>query len=242
MSRLQSLKHDYETALSPLRRIPSKITMEILRRSWKYNEFGGIPRGRRLPGFNVFTIREGPWHLGQVCSSWRNVIETLCPELWATMTVEIPFSMFLKTDAVEILNVVLDRSRNYPLDFHFEYYGTRVERRAAQATERCFHIMVAHSKRWRAVEMTIPPGTCTSIVFAAHRPETSVPLRLPPNSKNCTSKVCTQKPASLSRPTILCLSPMKGHLLEIGRPPNILTSLNRLQSFIHFRITTTVLA
>ncbi|PBK69573.1 hypothetical protein ARMSODRAFT_1004285, partial [Armillaria solidipes] len=37
--RLQSLKNDYETTLSPIRRIPSEIMMEILRRSWKDNEF-----------------------------------------------------------------------------------------------------------------------------------------------------------------------------------------------------------
>ncbi len=67
VSRLQSLKQDYETALSPIRRIPSEIAMEILRLSWKDVEFRGIS-GRRPSGFNVFTISEGPWHLGQVCS------------------------------------------------------------------------------------------------------------------------------------------------------------------------------
>ncbi|KAK0447842.1 uncharacterized protein EV420DRAFT_1567866 [Desarmillaria tabescens] len=88
MSRLLSFKHDYETVLSPIRRISSEITMEILRRAWKYNG-SGLPMtlGRRLYGFNVFAIRGGPWHLGQVCSSWRNVIETLCPELWANITI-----------------------------------------------------------------------------------------------------------------------------------------------------------
>ncbi len=55
VSRLQSLKQDYETALSPMHCIPSEIAMEILCRAWKGNEFGDISE-RRLSGFNVFTI------------------------------------------------------------------------------------------------------------------------------------------------------------------------------------------
>ncbi|PBK79582.1 hypothetical protein ARMGADRAFT_1069364 [Armillaria gallica] len=161
VSRLQSLKQDYETALSPVRRIPSEIAMEILRLSWKDVELKGIS-GRRPSGINVFTISEGPWHLGQVCSSWRNVIETLCPELWASMTVARPSraksKAFLKPDtAVEIVSVVLDRSRNHPLDFHFDDHGLywKVEDGKTQVAERCFYIMVAYSKRWRAVKMTL---------------------------------------------------------------------------------------
>ncbi|KAK0189394.1 hypothetical protein F5146DRAFT_1224520 [Armillaria mellea] len=168
--RLQSLKNDYGTALSPMRRVPSEIMMEILRRSWKDNEYEyrGTCLRRRLTGFNVFTIREGPWHLGQVCSSWRNVIKTLCPELWASMTIEIPISFKLnpedqvplKADPIEILRVVLERSSNHPLDFNFVYYGlpffhSNVEERESQLMKQCFDIMIAHSRRWRAVEMTI---------------------------------------------------------------------------------------
>ncbi len=65
---------------------------------------------------------------------------------------------FLKADtAVEIVSVVLDRSRNHPLDFHFDDHGLywKVEDGKTQVVERCFYIMVAHSKRWRAVKMTL---------------------------------------------------------------------------------------
>ncbi|SJL10885.1 uncharacterized protein ARMOST_14280 [Armillaria ostoyae] len=166
--RLQSLKNDYETALSPIRRVPSEITMEILRRSWKDNEYRGVFSGRYLAGFNVFRIREGPWHLGQVCSSWRNVIKTLCPELWASMTIEIPFSynlnaeVPLKANAVEVLRIVLERSCNHPLDFNFTCYDplshSEAEEGESQFMKQCFDIMIAHSRRWRAVEITIHPS------------------------------------------------------------------------------------
>ncbi|PBK80633.1 hypothetical protein ARMGADRAFT_1020779 [Armillaria gallica] len=164
--RLRSLKNDYETTLSPIRRIPSEITMEILRRSLKVNEFEDAFSERRLTGFNVFKIRDGPWHLGQVCSLWRNVIKTLCPELWASMTIELPFSYEpkvppMKADvAVEILCVALERSRNHPLDFYFEYDcpDSRADKAESQLMKQCFDIMIAHSRRWRAVEMTIHPS------------------------------------------------------------------------------------
>ncbi|SJL02591.1 uncharacterized protein ARMOST_05922 [Armillaria ostoyae] len=166
MSCLMSLKHDYETVLSPIRRIPSEITMEILRRAWKHNGSGPPTLGRRLYGLNVFAIQEGPWHLGQVCSSWRNVIETLCPELWANMSIEIPYhckpKVSLKADAaLEVLRSILERSRNHPLDFHLRcnrpYSMEEDEDGIAQAMERCFYMMVVHSKRCRAVEMTLDP-------------------------------------------------------------------------------------
>ncbi|KAK0436684.1 hypothetical protein EV421DRAFT_1830340 [Armillaria borealis] len=151
MLRLQSLKHDYETALSPIRRIPLEITIEIVRRSWKNS----------LSGFHVFRILEGPWYLGQVCSSWRNVIEKHCPELWATMEVG-SFSykgskVARKYDRVEILRIVLERSRNHPLNFRFDYY-LAVKEGEPDIMGKCFDIMIAHSKRWRAVEMTILPS------------------------------------------------------------------------------------
>ncbi|KAK0237051.1 hypothetical protein EDD85DRAFT_835925 [Armillaria nabsnona] len=157
MSRLQSFENDCKAAFSPIRRIPSEITMEILRRTWENGPFSHQVPGMHVSGFNVFTIQEGPWYLGQVCSSWRNVIETLCPELWSTMTVKIPFSYPkapLIADAVEILGIVLERSRNHPLNFYFD--GTEVGE--AQAMKRCFDVMVSHSKRWRAVEMVLPPA------------------------------------------------------------------------------------
>ncbi|KAK0436680.1 hypothetical protein EV421DRAFT_2038532 [Armillaria borealis] len=138
MSRLQSFKRDCETVLSPIRRIPLEITIEIVRRSWKNS----------LSGFHVFRIPEGPWHLGQVCSSWRNVIEKHCPELWATMEVgsfSYDGKVARKSDRVEILRIVLERSRNHPLNFRFLYHSV-VKEGKPDIMEKCFDIMVAHSK------------------------------------------------------------------------------------------------
>ncbi|SJL11167.1 uncharacterized protein ARMOST_14570 [Armillaria ostoyae] len=163
MSRLQSFEDGYKAALSPIRRIPLEITMEILRLSWEHDNLGSCFPGRHVSGFNVFTVQEGPWHLGQVCRLWRNIIEILCPELWAAVAVDIPLRFVrrasLKTDAlVEMLRVVLERSRNYPPDFYLELYDDEVGALQTKVMERCFHILVAHSKRWRAIEIVIPPA------------------------------------------------------------------------------------
>ncbi|KAK0447816.1 uncharacterized protein EV420DRAFT_1712690 [Desarmillaria tabescens] len=159
MTRLQTLKKDYETALSPIRHIPSEILAEILRRSWKAYGSIELPLGRyhSLGTLDVFTIQEGPWPLGQVCSSWRHVIETLCPELWATMDLGSQCSRGrrpIKDAAVEILRVVLERSRNHPLDFRLYFYDLEVD---VKAMDQCFDLMITHSKRWRDVSMNIPP-------------------------------------------------------------------------------------
>ncbi|KAK0447827.1 uncharacterized protein EV420DRAFT_1567799 [Desarmillaria tabescens] len=147
MSRLQSFENDYKTALSATRRIPPEITMKILCCSSK--DFR----------FDVFRIREGPWYLGQVCSSWRQVIETLCPELWASIIVRVSFSyMPPKGKLVERLRVVLERSCNHPLDFHFRFCGTEVEESDFEEMERCFDVMIAHSNRWRVADMMITPS------------------------------------------------------------------------------------
>ncbi|KAK0189541.1 hypothetical protein F5146DRAFT_1224633 [Armillaria mellea] len=106
---------------------------------------------------DVFTIRDGPWSLGQVCSSWRNVVESFFPELWATLKIENNFydettERPMKADPVEILRVVLERSRSHPLDFNLLYWFPRVE---GKAMKRCFDLLLAHSKRWRDVTLAI---------------------------------------------------------------------------------------
>ncbi|KAK0476174.1 hypothetical protein IW261DRAFT_442227 [Armillaria novae-zelandiae] len=74
---------------------------------------------------------------------WANLIigRDLCDQ--ATMT----------ADPVEILLVVLERSHSYPLDFQFYFLSPRVK---GNAIERCFDLLIAHSKRWRDVNLSIP--------------------------------------------------------------------------------------
>ncbi|KAK0189561.1 hypothetical protein F5146DRAFT_1224649 [Armillaria mellea] len=244
--RLQSLKNDYETILSPIRRIPSEITMEILRRSWEDNENRGICEGRQLAGFNVFNVQEGPWHLGQVCSPWRNVIKTLCPELWASMTIETPFSgepeVPLRADAVEMLRVILERSRNHPLDFHFSCYDpvpdSEMEEGESQSMKQCFDIMIAHSKRWRAVEMTIHPSFFPRLSLIRGKIDLLRDMyidciRNPPSGHICAFEIAPKL-------EILHLKGMHNEA-DIPFPASNLVSFSDARSFARDRLTPTYL-
>ncbi len=67
MSRLQSFEDDYKAALSPIRRIPPEITMEILRRSRENANLGSCYPGRHVFGFNVLHCPGG------AVASWPSV-------------------------------------------------------------------------------------------------------------------------------------------------------------------------
>ncbi|KAK0447848.1 uncharacterized protein EV420DRAFT_1712746 [Desarmillaria tabescens] len=145
MSRLQSIKQDYKKALSPIRRIPSEVLAEILCRSWSWKDNMSIMKRHHRHALDVFTTPDGPWFLGQ---------------LWATLNVDIPAShkKVMKADAMDILHVILERSRNHPLKFQLYYYDLKVEGANLKAIERCFDLLISHSTRWRDVRMTIPPS------------------------------------------------------------------------------------
>ncbi|KAK0216174.1 hypothetical protein IW262DRAFT_200989 [Armillaria fumosa] len=235
-SRLQSLENDCATALSPIRRVPSEIMMEILRRSW--NDFGRS---------NVFNIRNGPWHLGQVCSSWRNVIKTLCPELWASIYIEIP-QLYerkapLRADAVEILRVVLERSRNHPLDFHFScdcsVPHSEAEEGPSQSMKQCFDLMIAHSRRWRAVEMTIHPSYLPRLSLVRGKVDLLRKMYLDCTHKPPSGDICAFEIAP--KLEILHLNGMH-EKANIGFPASNLVSLLDARSFSGDWLTPTYLA
>ncbi|KAG7441778.1 uncharacterized protein BT62DRAFT_1011073 [Guyanagaster necrorhizus] len=134
MSRLKTIRRDYRSALSLIRGFPSEILVGILR--WTPKEFTK-PRSREpfhVRGFDVFRIMDRPWYLGQVCSSWRDAVESLCPENWATLkidmlgkqikkdaghTVSVPFP---KKNMVALLECALERSLERRIDFFFRHW------------------------------------------------------------------------------------------------------------------------
>ncbi|KAK0443290.1 hypothetical protein EV421DRAFT_543283 [Armillaria borealis] len=157
MSRVQSLQRDYEVMLSPIRRVPAEILMEILSCTRTAVD---DPENGRVDGFNVFIGGKGPWPLGQVCRRWRGVVSTLCPSLWATMTISNPASRrgrgWNPKFAVEMLEHALERTRGHLLGFLFEHHnGSTTE--VYDIMDTCFNLMMGHSTRWRRAEFKIPP-------------------------------------------------------------------------------------
>ncbi|KAK0489443.1 hypothetical protein IW261DRAFT_1445079 [Armillaria novae-zelandiae] len=133
-SHLSEITRDYETALSPIRHLPAEILIEIFR--WTcvdcnaYNPY-------HLCGFNVFEINQGPWLLSHVCGSWRNIVTTVCSDLWSRFVLEIPDKTVkedeygrdvlrvrpsMKYDMIALFERALKRSRGRCLDFSFRYF------------------------------------------------------------------------------------------------------------------------
>ncbi|PBK84581.1 hypothetical protein ARMGADRAFT_1170003 [Armillaria gallica] len=169
MSRLLSLKHECKTILSPIRHLPTEIIIEILRCTRTMDvRCSDTRRDIHRFGFNVFVIENGPWCLGHVCSLWRYTIENLCPELWSTMTIEVPSKRGSpdqraeKRNMVQLLERVLERTRDHQLDFCFENRNL-VGPRCSKTVAQCFSIMLAHSSRWRRAKLVITPSLLSRI-------------------------------------------------------------------------------
>ncbi|PBK84580.1 hypothetical protein ARMGADRAFT_605869 [Armillaria gallica] len=157
MSRVQSLQRDYEVMLSPIRRVPVKIIIEILHCT---QMAAGDPGEVHFGGYNVFTGAKGPWLLGQVCRSWRDVVSTLCPRLWASMTISISDSWRRNSNqkhTMEMLEHALERTRGHPLDFLFEDHNS-LDPGERDVMDRCFNLMNACSVRWRRAGFIVPPS------------------------------------------------------------------------------------
>ncbi|KAK0443295.1 hypothetical protein EV421DRAFT_1805956 [Armillaria borealis] len=169
MSRLLSLKHECEAILSPFRRLPPEMLMEILRRSWtSYERCSHARCDMHRSGFNVFIIERGPWYLGHVCRSWRDTVENLCPDLWSNMTIEVPlrtaalYQRSMKRNMVALLERVLERTRGHPLNFSFKHYSSGSSQED-QVMAQCFSLMLTHSCRWRRTELVITPPLLSGI-------------------------------------------------------------------------------
>ncbi|SJL16965.1 uncharacterized protein ARMOST_20502 [Armillaria ostoyae] len=175
IARLKDIRHDYRAALSPIRRLPIEILTEILRWTPKENIALNAKddyRSYHVFGFNVFKISEGPWYLGQVCSSWRDAVQFLCPEIWSKLKISCPLKRSEKEgpmipapkkDMVALLNRALERSRNHRLDVFFICWGFGMDDPGDQIEEpeemiQCFDLLLTHSKRWGAVELSIVPS------------------------------------------------------------------------------------
>ncbi|KAK0221293.1 hypothetical protein IW262DRAFT_890077 [Armillaria fumosa] len=172
MERLKDIRRDHRAALSPIRRLPPEILVEILR--WTPEEQTEVvhPGPYHVFGFNPFEIRAGPWYLGQVCSSWRDAIRSLCPEIWSTLKITYPDkhsekegSMISspKKDIVALLDQALERSQNRRLDFYFRCWGFDNEDSDNPVEEpkelsQCFDRLLTHSKRWGSVELALVPS------------------------------------------------------------------------------------
>ncbi|KAK0472322.1 hypothetical protein IW261DRAFT_1424381 [Armillaria novae-zelandiae] len=171
MIRLKDIKRDYRSALSSIRRLPSEIVAEILRQTPKEQTQLAASEPYHIFGFNVFKITENPWQPGQVCSSWRDAVQFLCPEMWSTLEISSQHKLLKekdrlipapKKDMPALLDRALERSQNHRLNFFFSCPGfhEHPSNRNDEPEEmsQCFDLLLRHSKRWGSVELAIVPS------------------------------------------------------------------------------------
>ncbi|KAK0477506.1 hypothetical protein EDD18DRAFT_1210776 [Armillaria luteobubalina] len=141
MTQLKDIRWDCRAMLSPIRCLPAEVLVEILRWTPKSNiELRDTPDNYQsffVHGFNVFKISEGPWYLGQVCSSWRYIVRFLikigCPLNPEDIRITAPGK-----GMIALLNQALERGRNHQVI-------------------QCFDLLLTHSERWGCVELEIDP-------------------------------------------------------------------------------------
>ncbi|THV01070.1 hypothetical protein K435DRAFT_655997, partial [Dendrothele bispora CBS 962.96] len=115
---LKRYQGEYKTLLSPVRRLPIDILLEIF--SAVCSESGGLymPKTRKVLGQpkDHYIITATTLVLSQICSFWRGVVEN-SPRLWSTLAVNLALvTDSTKGDGIQALvDLYLIRSSSFPL-------------------------------------------------------------------------------------------------------------------------------
>ncbi|PBK66906.1 hypothetical protein ARMSODRAFT_330877 [Armillaria solidipes] len=132
---LEEVGNGYKSALSPLRRFPVEILVEM---------FYAFAREKGY--YDVFS-RTGPWALSRVCRRWRHVALSLCPSIWATMSVTAS-----RYNPISLLKTAVSRSGGCKLDFTLSGLDSD-----PFACLDFLPVLLAHSERWRSAYFTRQP-------------------------------------------------------------------------------------
>ncbi|KAK0188597.1 hypothetical protein F5146DRAFT_672052 [Armillaria mellea] len=120
---LERVIDDCNIVLSPIRRLPTDIILEI---------FHAVVQER----YDVFEVTKGPWLLSHVCKTWRTLVREY-GALWssANITNVAPGGnrISLRQPAM-LLGTALKRSGTFPLSVWFDY-ETKKRRRGHQVSE-----------------------------------------------------------------------------------------------------------
>ncbi|KAG7441232.1 uncharacterized protein BT62DRAFT_546045 [Guyanagaster necrorhizus] len=145
---LQWLSNDLKSVLSPIRRLPPEILMEIF---------------LHTNCLRVTDTTSDPWILSHVCSTWRTIATVHCPELWSDIT--ITPSSFRRKDPFSLVQTALHRSGQHDLFIQFRDGGKQKSKRKAVATV-LFSLLALESNRWKTAQLSLSSerfGTLSTI-------------------------------------------------------------------------------
>ncbi|KAK0203619.1 hypothetical protein DFS33DRAFT_1383871 [Desarmillaria ectypa] len=146
---ISSLNSQIKGTLSPIRCLPTEIFMEIFRRDVTVN---------------TFDSSKAPWTLAQVCSTWREIINLHCPELWSTITINS--YAYRRQDPVSLLKTVLDRSGKS--DLHIDFWEVGIEE---QISKQMLNLLFKVSNRWSNITFDLQLRSLSSLSVVRGRVE-----------------------------------------------------------------------
>ncbi|KAJ7625644.1 hypothetical protein FB45DRAFT_921949 [Roridomyces roridus] len=132
------------TILSPLRRMPPEVLVEIF--SWT------LPLLEEMDG-DVSDLQDCPWVLTQVCSRWR-AISVATPSFWSTVFVDFNGGPGVHLDMVQ---TQVDRSQL--LRVHF--IGSEAHDSAPQI--EMFQLLSKHSHRWERLDIHLTAAVASQL-------------------------------------------------------------------------------
>jgi hypothetical protein len=114
-----------------------------------------------------------PWHLGQICSSWRSIFHSMTSNFWNEL--DIDMDKYHDPELVRhhydvmllVLRYFLDHTRGQPFSFQFRTRHRRpIEEQ--ETTAHLFELLVAESIRWQEINIQIWESLLPILCKAKH--------------------------------------------------------------------------
>ena len=142
--------------------LPPEIIREI---------YGYIYAPMRLHKLNDF-----PWHLGQICASWRSIFHSMVSNFWNRLDIDLN-AIYKYGDSELVLHrydvmllalrYFLDHTKGQPLSFQFEA-RKRCPAEEDERMIRLFELLVAESFRWREINIRLVSSLLPMLYKAKH--------------------------------------------------------------------------
>ncbi len=147
-AHLKWLIEAYRPILSPLRKFPVELLMEIFKHTTK--DF-----------FPVFDMSQGPWLLGRVCRGWRAVSRSSA-EFWMSLSLDGCPQLGIPENRENILLALLEDALTLSKgsDLSIRYSLTRVP---PDTDSLLIRMLISQSYRWKDVHLTISPDLVPDI-------------------------------------------------------------------------------
>ncbi|KAF5393038.1 hypothetical protein D9757_001122 [Collybiopsis confluens] len=141
---LAQVIHEHKVVLSPVRRLPTELIVEII-----YHILGNEELD------DILDLSRGLWPLSQVCGSWRAAILGH-NSFWTT--VYLPWRIDYPHYAVHILSLFLERSGDKPLAVDFSCRDGNGASHINEFTRTLLGVLLAQSHRWETCRLAVPAG------------------------------------------------------------------------------------